>query len=201
MLDHLHWARSPRTALRPRADHRMTAASGWKCRPRTKPPRAEGAIRRKTSHHGCWRPAYRPDTDNGETRQVMSGGGRPYLTSRPHRRHPWSMATRRTPALLLILAIWANGMALCAGWAGSPAERMACCERMGSECGSVSADDCCANGEQRQNIEGAPAVVVAPPLAASGLLIAASVRQSLGSHSSSLADRPDTYLLDSVFRI
>jgi hypothetical protein len=115
--------------------------------------------------------------------------------------HPWSMAVRRVFAVLLIAAACATDPTLCAGWSNSAADRMACCKR-GGGCTSVSADDCCANGEQRQNIEGAFAVVIPAPLLASGFLpISSSVRQPLDSESSSLADRPDTYLLDSVFRI
>jgi hypothetical protein len=112
------------------------------------------------------------------------------------------MAIRRSAAILLVLALFASEMGLCAGWSNSSHERMACCQRAGSDCGSVSADDCCANGEQRQNIEGASAVVVFSPLIASSFLsITASIQQPFDSQSASLADRPDTYLLDSVFRI
>jgi hypothetical protein len=79
---------------------------------------------------------------------------------------------------------------------------MACCAREGAACGSVSADDCCADGEQRQNIEGAPGLLVASPAVTSWVLpVAAPVQRPHTSHSESLADRPHTYLLDSVFRI
>lgn len=111
------------------------------------------------------------------------------------------MAVRRVFAVLLIAAAFATDPTLCAGWSNSAADRMACCKRGGGSCASVSADDCCADGEQRQNIEGASAVVVPSPLIASSVLsVTASVRQPLGP-SSSRVDRADTYLLDSVFRI
>jgi hypothetical protein len=104
--------------------------------------------------------------------------------------------------LLVVMAPVAYAAATCVGWSGSAAERMACCQRQGTDHPSASADDCCAAGEQRQNVETAVVVVVMPAVtvwhAAPAL---APPPQSFLFDPRSLAERPDTYLLDSVFRI
>lgn len=114
------------------------------------------------------------------------------------------MAVRRIFAVLLIAAAFAADPTLCGGWSHSAADRMACCQR-GGGCASVSADECCANSEQRQNVESASAIVFAPLVATPGLwtlwTMTASVRLPFDSQSLPLAERPATYLLDSVFRI
>jgi predicted cupin superfamily sugar epimerase len=112
------------------------------------------------------------------------------------------MAVRRIFAVLLISAAFATDPTLCGGWSNSAADRMACCKRAGSSCASVSADDCCADGEQRQNVESPSALVTATrPIASEVLLVASTLLPSFYFDSFSLTDRHDTYLLDSVFRI
>ena len=115
----------------------------------------------------------------------------------PHRVHRLIAAT-----LLVVLAVASPALALCTGWANSPAERMACCEHEGAGCASISADSCCADGEQRQNVESPAAVVIVEDSSASEAVSLAADRQaSTPSDPRALAARPDTYLLDSVFRI
>jgi hypothetical protein len=60
----------------------------------------------------------------------------------------------RVLALCLAL-VFAVGSAseLCDGWSSDAAGRAACCARMETHCATWSADDCCAQGEQRQNRE------------------------------------------------
>jgi len=104
--------------------------------------------------------------------------------------------------LLMVLAPVTYANVACAGWAGSAAERMACCLRADDACESVSADDCCADGEQRQTLETVVAVLVTPGAATSEPLPAVFRRpRSFVLDPRSLAARPDTYLLDSVFLI
>ncbi len=69
--------------------------------------------------------------------------------------------------LLSVTAPLTYASALCAGWSGSAAERMACCERAEAGCASVAADECCADGEQRQNQETVTAVPVTTAVAQS----------------------------------
>ena len=96
----------------------------------------------------------------------------------------------------------AYATATCVGWSGSTAERMECCQQKGADHPSASADDCCAAGEQRQNLEMAAVVVVTPAVTVSHPMpLMPPPPQSFILDPRSLAERPDTYLLDSVFRI
>lgn len=104
--------------------------------------------------------------------------------------------------LLLVFAGASHTVALCAGWAASASERMSCCQRQDSTCASLSADDCCAAGEQRQNVE---RLVLQLPagdatLSRVGTLMGIA-RHAVTADPRSLAERPATHLLDSVFRI
>jgi hypothetical protein len=104
--------------------------------------------------------------------------------------------------LLFVLAAASPSVSLCAGWASSAAERMACCERDASGCASVSADSCCADGETRQNIEALAAVVTLQQPLATTVPIVAAPRPALRAvDPRSLAKVPATHLLHSVFRI
>ena len=92
--------------------------------------------------------------------------------------------------------------AACAGWSSSAAERHACCERPGSGCASISADECCAASEGRQHLETVTLAVVTPGAAVSQPVPPfAAPPRSFVRDPRSLAERPDTYLLDSVFLI
>ena len=111
---------------------------------------------------------------------------------------------RRIAALLLLLATLpvAHATAVCAGWSASAAERMACCERGASGCASVSADRCCADGEQRQNVETPAAIIAAADSEHSESIAVLTLdRRASPADPRALATRPATYLLDSVFRI
>lgn len=110
---------------------------------------------------------------------------------------------RRASALLLLMAVSASNAALCTGWSNSLAERMACCERRAGNCsgGSLSADDCCADGEQRQNAERLAVLIVAPPVHAEALALLRSANESAAVPVAPPIDGHNTYLFDSVFRI
>ena len=105
-------------------------------------------------------------------------------------------------ALLLVMVPVAYAGMACAGWSASAAERMACCERAGATCPSMSADDCCADGEQRKNLEAqTPVIITIGEITATPV---AGLIQSLRPVSPkpvALGERPDPYLLDSVFLI
>ena len=79
---------------------------------------------------------------------------------------------------------------------------MACCQRESSGCASLSPDDCCAAGEQRQNVETlvSEAPTVAPGLVGPGSLIPIAPR-AIADDVRPEADHSAIYLLDSVFRI
>ena len=106
---------------------------------------------------------------------------------------------------VLILSIMGpvlQGSAACGGWSRTPSERMACCQAAAGHCAAISADDCCAGSEQRQNFDSVVMVLVAPEEPTAGLLLPTPPT----SRPAALADRqrigrPDTYLLDSVFLI
>jgi len=104
--------------------------------------------------------------------------------------------------LICVMAPLTYASAACAGWSGSATARMACCERGDAGCASVSADDCCADAEERQNLE-----TVIAPLVTQGATISCRipvtppVPRSFVLDPRLLAERPDTYLLDSVFLI
>ena len=111
---------------------------------------------------------------------------------------------RRAIAILMLVATAPVGhaAAVCRGWSSSPAERMACCNHEASNCGAVSADSCCAEGEQRQNIETTAALVTVADSAASEPAPLSTRRQTILPDEPHLHDQQTaTYLLDSVFRI
>ena len=103
---------------------------------------------------------------------------------------------------LVVMGPGAYAAAVCGGWSGSAAERMACCQAAADHCAAISADDCCADGEQRQNAASASLIVVAPP---AGVSATPAVRPPLRRPSAAVHQtapgRPDTYLLHSVFLI
>ena len=104
--------------------------------------------------------------------------------------------------LLVALAPLTYASAACAGWSGSAAQRMACCQRSGDACPSLSADDCCADGEQRQNVEMGAALLVGPGTTTTHPVPAPAARtRSVTLDLRTVSDRPDIYLLDSVFLI
>jgi hypothetical protein len=103
---------------------------------------------------------------------------------------------------LLIMGPLGHGAAACSGWSGSAAERMACCQAAAGHCAAVSADDCCADTEQRQNASAVPFVLVSPGERTAGLLLPAqTIRRASALAHRQATGRPATYLLDSVFLI
>lgn len=118
-----------------------------------------------------------------------------------------AMATRRrlgrlvSIITLMVMGPGAHAAAACGGWSGSAAARMACCQAA-DHCAAISADDCCADGEQRQNVESAPLIVVAPPTGVSATpAVRPPVRRASAAVHQTAPGRPDTYLLHSVFLI
>ena len=112
---------------------------------------------------------------------------------------------RRAIAALLFLVTAlmpvTQAAAVCAGWSSSAVERMACCRGAEGHCAARSADDCCADRENRQHAETAGAITVtaAPMVARHVVAQPRPVRLPLVPPAAS--SRPDTYLLDSVFLI
>ena len=111
---------------------------------------------------------------------------------------------RRLVAVLMLLAMGPvpSAAAACGGWSASASERMACCRSAANHCAAVSADDCCADRETRQNLETVTATPVSPGEMSSER-VAPAVRplRSLRVALRPLAERPSAYLLDSVFLI
>ena len=116
---------------------------------------------------------------------------------------PVSIANRIAAfALLLTLAPAAYAGAVCAGWASSAAERMACCQRANGGCAALSPDDCCASQEQRQNQESGTIVVIIPVSTPFVLAPVASKRvDTIDRDPRALVPLPATHLLNSVFLI
>jgi hypothetical protein len=114
-----------------------------------------------------------------------------------------SWIRRVTAIALLSAALPVGSVAVaCAGWSGSASERMACCQKSHDPCSSLSPDDCCAASEARQHANGTPAIVVTPPaVSAAALAPYVPARQPRVNDPRPLSEGPDTYLLDSVFRI
>ena len=111
---------------------------------------------------------------------------------------------RRLAAIVLALVLTPVAYAgvTCGGWSASAAERLACCARGDSGCATVSADDCCADAEQRQNAQTMAAVLVTPGVADSEPVpVAPPVPQSFVLDPRARAERPPIHLLDSVFLI
>jgi hypothetical protein len=104
--------------------------------------------------------------------------------------------------VLLVVGPTTYAAAACAGWSNSAAERMACCQAVAGHCAAISADDCCAAGEQRQNLEGVAIVAVPSDEGRGSLLtIPAPAPRAAETGHRAIPGRPDTYLLDSVFLI
>jgi hypothetical protein len=79
---------------------------------------------------------------------------------------------------------------------------MACCHHVDASCASVSADDCCAAGEQRQNVHATALPALIPPTMSGQLMVwSPCVLRAVNENPRTLADGPAPYLLDSVFRI
>lgn len=115
-----------------------------------------------------------------------------------------SSVLRRAIAILMLIALApvAHAALACAGWSGSPAERMACCDREGAGCDSLFADSCCADGEQRQNIETPAALITVADSAGSAPAPVLTTGHTALPAEPHLHDQQTaTYLLDSVFRI
>jgi hypothetical protein len=111
---------------------------------------------------------------------------------------------RRVAAIVLVLMLapLTYGGVACAAWSGSGADRHACPEAAAMNCASFSVDSCCADGEQRRNVETVTAMVVTPGEVVSEAVPAVPVLpRSFVADPCSLAERPHTYLLDSVFLI
>jgi len=116
---------------------------------------------------------------------------------------PTQSRLRRLAALVLALVMTPMAYAgvACAGWA-SAAERHACCAGRDAGCASVAADQCCADGEQRQNAQVVTAIVITPgPLVSAPVPSAPATPQSFVLDPRALAARPSIHLLDSVFLI
>jgi hypothetical protein len=90
----------------------------------------------------------------------------------------------RLSAVLLSLGLIAGNAAICAGWAATPEERMACCAE-GGECPmhkrqaresssvrhvltQIDADACCASSEREQSSPSSPTFVAAISVAVLG---------------------------------
>lgn len=110
---------------------------------------------------------------------------------------------RRVTAILTIVLLLpaAQLAAVCSGWSTEEADRHACCEQMAG-CASVSADECCAAGEQRGNAERVNAPVITPgPAVSEPVAMVPPPPRSFVRDPRALAERPPAYLLDSVFLI
>ena len=105
--------------------------------------------------------------------------------------------------LLLVLAPVTHAETTCAGWSTSAAERIACCKRADAGCPSMSSDACCAEAEQRQNLQVAGMILVTPGALVSLPLpaITAVHWHQIAPQSSAIFDGRRTHLLDSVFLI
>lgn len=108
-----------------------------------------------------------------------------------------------TVLTLLVMGPMLHGSAACSGWSGSASARMACCQAAAGHCAAMSADDCCADAEQRQNANTVAIALVSPgEEPAAGLMLPAQkIRRASALAHRQTAGRPDTYLLDSVFLI
>lgn len=102
--------------------------------------------------------------------------------------------------ILVITAPVLHASAACRGWAGSPAARMACCQAAAGHCAAVSPDDCCADTEQRRNLETVSVILTMPGYAVTAVVADLSpARRPIAS--TQRRERPATYLLDSVLLI
>jgi hypothetical protein len=118
------------------------------------------------------------------------------------------MASRSTVRrLLVVLACVAmapvgHAVVACSGWSASTAERMACCRSDGDHCAATRVDECCASGETRQNLEAGSVTLVSPDLSGAERVVGPVHRvRSLRQALRPLVERPEAYLLDSVFLI
>lgn len=114
------------------------------------------------------------------------------------------MATyRRVLSTALLLVVSALAAAdLCHGWSNSASERAACCSRMANACARVTADECCADKEQRDARQLPPATPQPARDMTAGPLLVAFDPDSAFVVTYHLADaRPRVHLLHSVFLI
>jgi hypothetical protein len=115
---------------------------------------------------------------------------------------PYRLRRLAALVLALIMTPMAYAGVACAGWTASAAERHACCAGRDAGCASIAADECCADGEQRQNAQVVTAIVITPgPLVSEPVPSAPAVPQSFVLDPRSFAARPSIHLLDSVFLI
>lgn len=106
-------------------------------------------------------------------------------------------------AAVLILVITApvlHASAACRGWAGSPAARMACCQAAAGHCAAISPDDCCADTEQRRNLETVSVTLTTPEYTATAVVadLSPALTPIPSAHP---PERAATYLLDAVLLI
>ncbi|HEY0875084.1 MAG TPA: hypothetical protein VGD94_16540 [Vicinamibacterales bacterium] len=118
------------------------------------------------------------------------------------------MAVRSTVRRLLVVLACAamapvgHAVIACAGWSASAAGRMSCCQSGDDHCAATRVDDCCAYGETRQNLEAGHVILLSPDDTADERVTSPVYRvRSLRQVLRPLADRRETYLLDSVFLI
>jgi hypothetical protein len=104
--------------------------------------------------------------------------------------------------VVLIVGPATYAAATCAGWSSAAAERMACCQAVAGHCAAISPDDCCADAEERRNLESTSPTAVAPPEGVSDTPAARPpLRRPSAAVHQTAPGRPDTYLLDTVFLI
>jgi hypothetical protein len=129
---------------------------------------------------------------------------------------------RRISAVLLSLTLVAGNAAVCAGWAATPAERMACCagggdcpmhkgsDESASEHGhtQAQADTCCASSEREQSNPSNPAALatISPAVLGAGVVLPAiapllMVTDGWRTHSPSHSPPVPRHLLLSVFLV
>ena len=103
--------------------------------------------------------------------------------------------------LALVFAV-GSASELCDGWSADASGRAACCERMASRCATWSADDCCAQGEQRQNREQVRSLPLpARDMTAGALLVPAIPSMAIESAPPAALQGLRLHLLHSVFLI
>ena len=80
-------------------------------------------------------------------------------------RSNWRTLSRLAAVLVLATIAAAPLASMCAGWSSVAVERMACCKAARHHCESTISDDCCAAGEQRQNVNVTVPFVLLPAVA------------------------------------
>jgi hypothetical protein len=104
-------------------------------------------------------------------------------------------------ALALLFAV-TTAARLCEGWAGDAEQRAACCARMQQHCATWSSDDCCADGEQRQNRDLVRTIPQpARDMTAGAVVAPLTLIVTPGSALAVRTSGPAPHLLNSVFLI